>query len=356
MAYKVIYIDDEVFERGRFAHKVQELLNESGGLEVELIEPPENFANLTNSADMLLIDHDLSTASIDGKPIDYFGSTLAAEVRMRNPACPIVMVTKPEVITGNVQRLMNSTDVDLIVYKDDIYQDADKVRNQIVDLITGFKGLDAIQGQDWKAVLKLIQAEEDEVDLLKETGLPVVKGVWNVPQTANWLRNVVLRYPGILYDDLTAATRLGISLESFRSERVQEIVEASRYKGIFGDYRERWWRGRLFSIAQILISSEKLTGSISEQFAKAYHMKYPDTLDPAMCLVDGSPIADWVCYILNMPVKQQNSIPYYPDARPAIMDQARVSFKAIKESPNFDEDHVDPDGLRIVNDLWESQK
>lgn len=82
-------------------------------------------------------------------------------------------------------------------------------------------------------------------------------------------------------------------------------------------------------------------------------MTHNQSLEPAICIYDKTPIADWVCYVLQKPVKQQNSIPYYPDQRPSVMDQARVSFKAIQESNAFDENLVDSDGYEIVSKLWE---
>ncbi len=35
---------------------------------------------------------------------------------------------------------------------------------------------------------------------------------WAVFTTAKWIRNVLMKYPGILYDEIHAATFLGIQL------------------------------------------------------------------------------------------------------------------------------------------------
>jgi hypothetical protein len=154
-------------------------------------------------------------------------------------------------------------------------------------------------------------------------------------------------------DDLAAATRLGISLESFQTQRVQKLMETAKYSGIFSTYKERWWRDRLFNIAQSLILKHEIQGPIFQKFGEAFNLEFKEKLDPAICVYDGTPVADWVCYILKKPVKQRNSIPYYPDNRPPVMDQARVSFKAIQESIEFDERLVDSDSYDIVKKLWE---
>jgi hypothetical protein len=196
-------------------------------------------------------------------------------------------------------------------------------------------------------------ANEDESNLLREAAPPIESKEWNIPQVARWIRNVVMGFPGILYDNLTAATRLGIDLDGFNTPRVQELMEPVKYTGVFSTYRERWWRNRLFGIVQSLMLKHDVRGPVFLKFSEAFSAECGEKLAPAICVHDGTPVADWVCYILKKPVKQRNSIPYYPDSRPQVMDQARVSFKAIQESNEFDESLVDPDSYVVVKKLWE---
>jgi hypothetical protein len=97
----------------------------------------------------------------------------------------------------------------------------------------------------------------------------------------------------------------------------------------------------------------ELRGPVFLKFNEVFSAEFGEKLAPAICVYDGTPVADWVCYILKKPVKQRNSIPYYPDSRPPVMDQARVSFKAIQESNEFDESLVDSDSYVVVKKLWE---
>lgn len=355
MTTKVLYIDDEITRPDRDAQKIQKLLSSEGEFECELRLPPRVFSDLpTELPDALLVDLDLATTSVDGEPVSYFGSTLAAEMRMRHPSCPIILVTRPHVIAGKLPLLENSRDVDLIVYKDEINRISDEVRARIVALVQGFRDLETVAGQEWQSVLGLMGANEQEASLLREAAPPLEGKQWNIPQVARWIRNVVMGYPGILYDVLATATRLGISEEAFRSSSVQKLIEPAKYTGVFGTYKERWWRDRVFNVAQSLILEQGLRGPVFQKFAEAFKPKFGEDLSPAICIYDGTPIADWACYIYKQPVKQRNSIPYYPDSRPAVMDQARVSFKAIQESDKFDESLVDPDSFKtVVKKLWE---
>ena len=354
MTTRVLYYDDEIDRPGRDARKIQELLHVEGEFECELRLPPKMFSNLpVDLPDALLVDLDLSTVPVDEEPVGYFGSTLASEMRMRHPSCPMILVTRPHIMAGKSSLLEESMDVDLIVLKEEIHRDPDGVRARITALIEGFQALEKITGQEWPRVLELMGADEDESNLLREAAPPIESKEWNIPQVARWIRNVVMGFPGILYDDLTAATRLGIDIDAFNTPGVQKLMEPARYTGVFSTYKERWWRDRLFGIVQSLMLKHELRGPVFLKFNEAFSAEFGEKLAPAICVYDGTPVADWVCYILKKPVKQRNSIPYYPDGRPPVMDQARVSFKAIQESNKFDESLVDSDSYVVVKKLWE---
>lgn len=352
MTTRAIYIDDEITRPGRDAQKLRELLISPGELEIDLQYPPKSFADFQADFDLVLIDLDLNAPLDNGDVVGYFGTTLASELRMRNSSAPIVLVTRPNVITGKMQYLTNNVDIDYIVFKDDINKDPSGVRIKLLSLCEGFRVLSQSPDPNWPNLISLMAATEEEASLLREAAPPVEKGIWNVPQISRWIRNTVIEFPGILYDELTTATRLGISLDSFNQPPILALFDEAQYRGVFSPLKSRWWRGRVFYKAQQLMFKHKMSGSISEKFRLAFQAEYGHELEPAICIYDGTPTADWVCYILNQPVKQRNSIPYYPDRRPSVMDQARVSFKAIQESDEFDETLVDAQGSEIVKSLW----
>ena len=351
MAVKILYIDDEKEIPHGDVQDIQSRLEIPGEFECELSLPPVRLSDLPTMPDALLVDMDLSTAEINGEKIDYLGSTLASEIRMRYSDRPIALITKTQVITAlasQIQILEDSVDVDLILEKDDVIEAPEVARRKITALIDGFQKLAKVSKSDWEPVVKLMGADEEEAKLLREASAPIKKGMWTTPVVSRWIRNVVMGYPGILYDELTAATRLGVNLESFQNEKVKVLFQPAEYAGIFAAYKKRWWRDRLFREAQRLILKHNLSGPIPEKFIEAFTLEFGEQLQPAVCIVDGTPVADWVCYILYEPVKLENSIPYYPDSRPDVMDQARVSLKAIDESDKFDENLVDADSFELV--------
>lgn len=352
MTIRAIYIDDEISRRGRDAQKIRELLISPDELEIDLQYPPASFGHLPLDFDLLLVDLDLNTPLDNGEVVGYFGTTLASELRARSSSTPIVLITRPNVLTGKLQYLTNSVDIDYIVFKDDINRAPSEVRAKLLTLCDGFRKLSETVDPNWSNLITLMTATEEEANLLREAAPPVEKGAWTVHEISRWLRNTVIKFPGILYDELTTATRLGISLDSFNQPSVLALFDETQYRGVFSSFKKRWWRGKVFYKAQQLMLHQRIPGSIPEKFRLAFQAEYGQELEPAICIYDGTPTADWVCYILNQPVKQRNSIPYYPDRRPSVMDQARVSFKAIQESDAFDETLVDAQNLEVVKSLW----
>ena len=354
MTFKLLYIDDEIQRPNRDANYIKSKLELPGEFEIDLKPPPKQLpgADLDQNYDALLIDQDLTTAVVDDQSISYYGGTYATESRMRFPARPIILISKENIITSYHQQieLLEESIIDLTLDKDQVITEPEKIRHKLENLIKGYQALSAIQPakHSWSDVLSLMEANETEAKLLRETAAPSERGNWTVPQVTRWIREVVLRYPGIVYNELTAATRLGLSLGSFQRPQVQEWFKPACYTGIFGQDEPFWWRNRLFHRAQELLLEVNLSGPVSEYFIKAYQQQFKQELQPAICIYDHTPGADWVCHILKEPVKVQNSVPYYPDSRPEIMDQARVSFKAVLERNEFDVNLVDADSYELV--------
>lgn len=353
-----LYIDDELERANRDAQKIKELLELTDQIKVKLSAPPKDFSDiLDEQPDLFLIDLDLSTAQVEGENISYFGSTLAAEMRMRSEECPIILITRPEMLEGDgnwkSSILESKADIDLLLYKNQINEQWERETQKIVALVEAFRKLNKSGERNWQSLVSLIGAQGDEEGDLREAAPPIERNAWNIPQAVRWIRKVLIAYPGILYDDLTAATRLGISIESFWDVH-EDVFSDALYEGVMSTYDRRWWRSRLFKMAYQLMSEAKIDGPLFLKFREAYLKVHEVELEPSICVYDGTPTADWVCYILKEPVKQQNSVPYYPDNRPPIMDQARVSFKAISERNIFDEDLIDADSMDLVHQIWDS--
>jgi hypothetical protein len=164
-----------------------------------------------------------------------------------------------------------------------------------------------------------------------------------VSQAADWIRCTLLAYPGILYDSVYAATELRISVKDFLSNGVQEVVGSAKYTGIFDPLEGRWWKERLWEAAMQYVGDTEFAG----KFAAVFRERTGHELEPARSIVGDEVPADTVCYIYHEPVMYKYTVAYRPDNRLPVMDQARVSFKAIQQS-----NQVQPALLEGVSDEW----
>jgi hypothetical protein len=236
------------------------------------------------------------------------------------------------------------------LYKDDIDDDANRNRSLLVTLAQGFGQLRNIPQRDWAHLIQLLQVDaKEEEALLREANPP--SSEWTVAQAARWIRTVVLEYPGILYNNIHAATALRISVDSFMKPEVQQFFTAAKYSGIFAPHDGRWWRNRMFRYAEQLISESEVGDGSRQRFRDAFLGKHGIELSPSVSIQTGRSGGDWVCHILKAPVEIENTLVYHPDSRPPVMDEARVSFKAIRESQEIKDELFEVDDTELLEEI-----
>jgi hypothetical protein len=358
----IYYIDDEASSKNAERYR-RRLSNDN--IDCVLFAPPawdKIDLDLTKKKPSLfLIDYDLALAQPDGFIVGYRGSTLAAELRSRLPEVPIVLITRQSVLDSlNPQVKRQITDrfkaYDGLIFKQQIDEELEDTRNWLISLANGFTSLSKVRTKNWSALVRILGARASEEDQIREAIPPISQDSWAIVGLSGWITNVFLYYPGLAYDSLHAATLLGISEESFVGEKIQDFLGSAKYTGAFSPPSGRWWKNRLLEIAKSLSISESVDGPVNTAFRIAFEKKNSVKLKPSKCVWDHKPTADWVCYILNKPVKLRHSIRYYPDDRPSVMDSARVSFKAVRERKDFDENLTDSEGQRLLKMIEELEE
>ena len=114
-----------------------------------------------------------------------------------------------------------------------------------------------------------------------------------------WLWDSLLRYPGLLVNEVAAASYLDVATGDFREPRVQAIFEQALYHGPFADSkRPQWWRGMLDDI----VSREDCGNGLD-----LVRKKVSPTINPTQCYVDPSKSAGYYCIISGEPVSLENS-------------------------------------------------
>ena len=215
-----------------------------------------------------------------------------------------------------------------------------------VSLITGYQKLTKAD-KTWAGLMDVLEVKEEyEEERIREAAPPLLKAngdvSWRVPEIAKWIQEVFLAYPGVLYDPLHAATYLGIDLSEFLSPDMQELFREARYSGALSPVEGRWWKYRLFSIADDVIFEADISKySIHEHFGQAFTQSYGRKVQLSECVYSKKKPAARVCYVLKKPVRIEYSLLYQPDNRPRVMDVARVSFTAIRTSDEVFDDYFD---------------
>lgn len=137
-----------------------------------------------------------------------------------------------------------------------------------------------------------------------------------------WLRDSLLRYPGVFANEVASASHLNIKTEDFRRNDVKAIFEPAVYDGPFTDPNEsQWWRGALDDI---------VANSNSADGLELANKTLGGGIRRSECSVDPQLEAGYYCIISREPVSLQNSkgnLSWFPRGA----DLTRVS------NPKFEE-------------------
>ena len=350
---RIALFEDEAEDRESLQRSIQGLGD--GILSVDAFPPPSDLdlSNISGGdADLYLIDYELDTVQDDDTIANYRGTTLAARLREIKPEHPIVLLTRSDlpVWASNQRTVEVSSAFDSILFKDKELRSAREVAySRLISLACGYGELRESQDRSVSALLDLLDTDDRGNEQARESIPP--DNDWQAVEAAKWIRTILIRFPGVLYSPVYAATALGITLDSFSHPRIQELFDPAKYRGPFHLEQQRWWRHTLFDVA--IQSSE---GRGAEQgFYEGFRSFACECLgveiNPSRDeQTDVSP-ADTVCFFLDIPIRIENSLPYRPDTRPSIMDEARVSFKAIRERNDIDENHLDEAHREIMREI-----
>ena len=349
--YRVAFIDDN----NKDLKTVPRALGGSG-LAVTGLPANVDVAQVASDYDMFMLDFQLveRRTRTTGPTL---GTTIASQLRESAPHKPVVLVTTGKLIDsrGLETLVENDSELDDLWDKEELEEDPAAFRNRCTILLEGYAALPgrgSRQEISWSGVCKAVGVGANDVESLAQASpprIPPAGSCWQVFEAAHWLRYVVLAYPGILYEPLHAACALGISLASFQSSAVAKLFHRALYAGPFAPAQGRWWKSKLRAVALETLGS---SGAPLHHFGEIWNAKRPKKLTLSRCCVDRKSIGNCVCHVLRKPVATANSFPYLPDRRPlAVMDEARVSFTAVRERNEFDEDLVPSNSRRLAHEM-----
>lgn len=365
MVVEILYIDDDERELKKYELKFRDDTRTKDRFKLITKNTPKNKSDyealMKISPGLILIDFDLTKPDLNEDVIGISGVTLSTELRQKFPEVPIVLFTRKSVFNiddySDIKQTLSS--LDDIIYKQNMFKTNSNLSDFLYELAEGFKRLRNIEPKNWENLLKVIKAPESEYNNLKFADPPVYSeqdSKWSVSKAAKWIRNTLLSYPGILYDSVHAATLLGIFEEAFMKEAVQGFFKRAKYSGILAPPKGRWWKSKLIEVANAKMTKSEASMVIREGFPCLWKRIEKRQIERSKCIYSGESPADWVCYILKKPVMIKYSLFYKPDSRPSVMNEARVSYKAIRTSNEVNDALFDPIGQELLPEIRKMKK
>jgi hypothetical protein len=342
MKFKILFLDDNSHELDKYKY----LFNRNAfardhfdfyGLQINSLEL--SHIKLDLKPDLILIDFRFDLPG--GEETFYDGYSLSTSLRTQYNDIPLIIFTRRDIF--NIQTFpKNIIDiVDDIFYKTDFTQRENDYYFAIYALASGYKSLRDVDEKNWESLLAVLNSpKEDELILLNSKKPLISQGKWSVIDSANWIRKILFKFPGILYDELHASTFLGISISAFTE--LEELFKDAVYRGTFLSDKRYYWKSVLRNIAVDMMNSQDIYLPLNIGFSQSYEKYARKKIEPSRCVYSNEPYAERVCYILNSPVKTKYSFTYNIDDRPDVMDPARVSWKAIQTTDEVNEDLLNP--------------
>jgi len=359
MKIKTIYIDDEDDDLNKYRRKFETDDRAKNIFELVILNSQKGIGKIIKDVkkenpELILVDYDL-TKPKDDLLIGMSGAALSTALREEFQDVPIVLFTKIDFLRIPKLNPKVLSSLDETIYKSDIFKEDGNKLDFLHKLAIGYKELRNAKSKTLINLLKIIGAPEIDYDFLKLSEPPTIsESGWSVFDAADWIRNTLIKYPGIIYDSVNSATFLGISEKAFLSDPIQKLFFDAKYSTVFAPKEGRWWKSTLQEVAESIMEEHERDLVVRKGFPLAWERDHDASIERSKCVFCGKSPAEWVCYILKEPVMIECSLLYNPDSRPSIMDEARVSYTAIRTKNEVNDGKFDPieyDMLQEIRDM-----
>ena len=271
---KMLWIDDEVSESIALHDSDPEI-------EFKCIHPKklidwflvENREVENQEVDIILVDYKLNTKADDlGETYSGLAPTIIGWLWIYYPITPIFLIS--QIITEEIAGEENQI-FDLLLPRGSL-NDASLFKNETEN----YRKLGQICPGSLTDIYTVLDTPDSSADLI-ELALPTEfkKGLSNdassilQPQLtapsptrfAKWVRNQLLKNPGPLYDNLYAATALGMTLDYFENHFLKSLgyrpaFADARYKGVFANVAPtHWWKLEIYAFLFSQPSEDEIT-------------------------------------------------------------------------------------------------
>jgi hypothetical protein len=122
--------------------------------------------------------------------------------------------------------------------------------------------------------------------------------------TGYWIRNQLLQFPGVLLNEVAAASYLDVNPKEFKTQpKIQKPFEGALYQGPFGDVNRYWWTAGLDDTVSKSMGPEDAKMITGREFLRRKSI----TVKPCKCF-RGHVGAGYFCIITQAPVCEKHSV------------------------------------------------
>lgn len=247
-----------------------------------------------NDADLIIIDHKLHK---NKDSIIRTGSTVAELIREILPDCPMVCVSAVDI------------DHDISQAQRDLYDDVfsfpklQKHYDTLEVIAKSYKYMTLNRPKNQDEIIKLLKGPDSEKDRLLTILPRHLKEKFNdkslLQRISKWVRFILFKTPGFLYDELWTSTLIGIKHGSF--QKVSNIFKGANYKGIFSDPSDlRWWAANVKEILYEKVKDEKYR----RPWELGQRLKGCSEKDRSICYACGEAFPEIVAFVDETGIKQ----------------------------------------------------
>jgi hypothetical protein len=240
----IYWLDDEPNRFDVFKPLIEETAADfSLSVKVHTILVDQNLINIieqwedsppTPAPDLFMLDHILQVHL----PFRMTGNTLAHILRRSFTNIPLVSVTA--MFTQGHDSGQDINEYTAIFDYNDLSEN-------IEDMLSIARDYGQLAAATWDGLLGILHIPDSEKGVL-QLAIPQDLFIEHTPtkhnQLARWVHSVLLTKPGYLYDELYAATFLGLTVTGFN--KVKGKFDKALYQGPFAtNRRPLWWQTKL---------------------------------------------------------------------------------------------------------------
>lgn len=329
MDYNIVYVED--LDPGSIVHDLSRM-----GFNVTH-HSPEDFEETIKEVaefDLLLLDFRLTAGKAK-----FDAPSIAQTIRTINSTThkdvPIVLISSE----GNIKdyyRDFTSQDLfDISLTKSDLLRNLEKYSHRFKGLVSAYKLIGDLKFNVEKILAVPSQIQLDYRIIINLTNEIRSKDIYAF---SSFVLNQIITSVGVLIGEDVLSSRLGVSKNSQDWEKLKELLEHVKYKGVFSSSYNRWWsEGVMNWWKEIDLNKHSLRRLTAEQRVKVISEKTKLNLSPVAKTNYAKSSSFWtICKETSLPIDPIDGLELDIKIQMPWQEKEYLSLQAAVEPKKFD--------------------